>query len=216
MNNPYGGPPHGPGQQPFGQSPQHGGQPYGAPPPQGGQPYGPPAQQRPPSPQQFGAGQAPQYGPPRQAPGGYPSQPYAQPAQPPAHTPGPPGIMLDTSYFPLMFILALFGPRIEVDGQQLPDGKWGPAHLPVPPGQHRVRVSTRYLWTFGAAETVVHLAPGESAPLYYKAPAFALFVDGAIGQVPQKTPGLVALLIVSLLPVLVCFLSFIVLIAASA
>lgn len=199
MSNPFGEPPQ---YQPRGGQPA--GQPFGAPPQYGPPPAPQPPASYPPAPPAGFAPPPPQV-PPASAPHP-PSQPYAQPAQPPMHQPGPPGIMLNTSYTPLAFMLGLFSPRIEVNGQQVPNPKWGQTHIPVPPGQYHLRVSTRYLWDFGAAETAVRLAPGESAPLYYRAPAMAVFVGGAIGPVPQKTPGLVALLIISALPLLLCFL----------
>ncbi|MEU6561829.1 hypothetical protein [Nocardia nova] len=146
-------------------------QPYGQPanpyggqpqPPMGGAPYGAPGPQ-------FGA-----YGPPQFQP-----------------QPGPQGIVVDASYFPLAFMLALSGPKITVDGMPVPVARWGQTHIPVGAGQHHVRVSTKWLWDMGPAQTAVPVAEGHTTHVFYKAPAIA-FINGAIGPVPQQAPGAIA------------------------
>lgn len=196
--------------------------PGGVPPQQGrpapypGQPQGQPGQFAPPG--------APQVGQPSfpGAPGGvYPSGPppgpYGQPAQfggrPAPHGgPGAPyapagqqfgqpnpadssGLVVDASYMPLTFILALTKPKILVNGQPVPNTHWGVNHIPVGPGQYHVRVSTPWLFDMGPAETTVPVNPGPGAKLYYRTPAI-FFINGAIGPVPQKTPGMVAVYVV--------------------
>ncbi len=157
----WGAPPVPP--QPYGQPPAnpHGGQPYPGQPPMGA-PYG----GRPGPQGQFGA-----YGPPQFQP-----------------QPGPQGIVVDSSYFPLGFMLALTGPKIIVNGMEVPMAKWGQTHIPVGPGQHHVRVATKWLWDMGPAETTVPVAEGHTTHVYYKSPAIA-FINGAIGPVPQAAPG---------------------------
>ncbi|WP_228821482.1 hypothetical protein [Nocardia cyriacigeorgica] len=223
---PYGQPPMG---QPMpGQSPGHpmpGQPPMGHPMP-GQQAAGQPMPGRPPMPN--GAPQFPQGGPYGQPPQGMPPQgrppmPGAQPpmpyggpgAQAPAAGQGmpgdPPGLTVDASYTPLAFLLAITKPKIIVNGQQVPNTRWGANHIPVGPGQHHVKVSTPWLFDMGPATTAVPVAEGQAARLYYRAPAL-IFLNGAIGPGPQKTPGMVfvyiswacaaLLILLSILPLL--------------
>lgn len=104
--------------------------------------------------------------------------------------PGPQGIVVDASYFPLGFMLALTGPKIIVNGMEVPMAKWGQTHVPVGPGQHHVRIATKWLWDMGPAEITVPVAEGHTTHVYYKSPAIA-FINGAIGPVPQTAPGAV-------------------------
>ncbi|WP_281906049.1 hypothetical protein [Nocardia cyriacigeorgica] len=190
---PYGQPPMGqpmPGQQAPGQPmpgrPPMPPTPNGAPPfPQGG-PYGQPPQGMPPQ------GMPPQGRPPM--PGGQPPMPYGAPG---AHAPAgqglpgdPPGLTVDASYTPMAFLLAITKPKIIVNGQQVPNTRWGANHIPVGPGQHHVKVSTPWLFDMGPATTAVPVAEGQAARLYYRAPAL-IFLNGALGPGPQKTPGMV-------------------------
>lgn len=155
-------------------------QPYGQPSanPYGAQPY--------PGQQQFNGGPAPYGAPNPVAPQGQ-YGPYG-PAVQFQPQPGPQGIVVDASYFPLGFLLALTGPKIIVNGMEVPMAKWGQTHIPVGPGQHHVRVATKWLWDMGPAETTVPVAEGHSTHVYYKSPAIA-FINGAIGPVPQAAPG---------------------------
>lgn len=177
------------GSQPHPVQPHSASQPHAAPgwgtPPPAPQPYGQPSPnpyggQSYPGP---GGGPAP-YGPPNGAAqgqfGGYGPQYQPQP--------GPQGIVVDCSYFPLAFMLALTGPKIIVNGMEVPMAKWGQTHIPVGPGQHHVRVATKWLWDMGPAETTVPVAEGHSTHVFYKSPAIA-FINGAIGPVPQTAPG---------------------------
>ncbi|MEV5647828.1 hypothetical protein AB0L57_06215 [Nocardia sp. NPDC052254] len=140
----------------------YGGQPYPGQPPMGGAPVG--------------------YGAPQGQYGAY--GPQFQPQ------PGPQGIVVDASYFPLGFMLALTGPKIIVNGMEVPMAKWGQTHVPVGPGQHHVRIATKWLWDMGPAEITVPVAEGHTTHVYYKSPAIA-FINGAIGPVPQTAPGAV-------------------------
>ncbi len=163
-------PPQQPGMQPPGMQPP----PPGAPAP--GQPFpGAPANPYGGQPNPYAA---PNYGAPPHAP--------MQQYQP---EPGPPGIVVDSSYFPMAFMLALTGPKIIVDGYPVPNARWGRTHIPVGPGQHQVRVATRWMWDMGPADAVVPVAEGQSTRVYYRSPAIA-FIRGAIGPVPQSTPGI--------------------------
>ncbi|MEU2033246.1 hypothetical protein [Nocardia amamiensis] len=224
MSHPGGYPPHGqqpgqwPGQPAFGQQP-----PVGQyPPPQAPAQYAPaPAGQQPSQPHlaQPHAGQhpsqphlvqpqapygqsapqfgqpAPQYGQPQpygqSAPFGqqqYGQQGYGQPAD-------PPGLTIDASYSGWAFLLALTKPKILVNGQRVPNTRWGANHIPVGPGQYHVRVTTPWLFDMGPANVTVPIAEGQATRFYYKAPV-VIFLNGAIGPGPQKAPGMVFLYIV--------------------
>ncbi|MGH3432998.1 MAG: hypothetical protein ACRDQB_09205, partial [Thermocrispum sp.] len=106
--------------------------------------------------------------------------------------------MLNTSYFPLGFLLALTGPSVTINGheQRVP---WGWSPVDLPPGQYHLRVHTRYLGQLGPAELGVVVYPGQTVPVYYKAPA-VMGARGAIGFTPQPTPAMgamIALMVVS-------------------
>ena len=193
MNMPYGG-------QPPGSYPQ---QQYGTPQPGYGQQlqpgYGPPAGGYP---QQLG-------GYPQGVPGGYPA-PYGGPVAPQGaqFPPPPPGmgrLLVDTSYFPLAFILGLTGPTIAINGQPRPM-RWGQVPIDLPPGQYHLHVHTRYITDLGPAEAVLPVTEGQTTPVFYRAPA-VMFVKGALGPVPQKTPGMAATWIIFGVAALMVFLS---------
>ncbi|GGL37521.1 hypothetical protein [Nocardia jinanensis] len=179
-----------PGGQPqYPGGPQGGPQPWGAPPP--GQPpqgYGqPPAQ-----PQQYGSGPYPQ-------PTGQPPAQFGQPGpygqQPQAAPNDPPGITVDCSYTPMAFLLAITKPKITVNGQRVPNTRWGANHIPVGAGQYHVRVATPWLFDMGPADVAVPVQPGQAVRYYYRTPAL-IFLNGAIGPVPQKTPGMVVMYVI--------------------
>ncbi|WP_280401013.1 hypothetical protein [Nocardia carnea] len=202
---------------PGGQPPQPGGpqQQWGAP-PQGGFgqspaqpqfPGGPPAQ--PMGQPQFQSGPYPQPvgQPPAQfGPGGQPG-PYGQhPGQPAPND--PPGLTVDCSYFPLAFLFALTKPKIQVNGQQVPNTRWGPNHIPVGAGMYHVRVTTPWILFDMPAETSVSVQPGQGVRYYYRTPAI-IFMNGAIGPVPQKTPGILFVYISWALAALIILLNLV-------
>ena len=165
--------------------PQPGYPPQGAPQPG----YGAP---NPGVPQQFG-GPANPYG---TQPAPYPQPNYGAPQadvfQP---QPGPPGIVVEASYYPLQALLALSSPRILLNGQEVPGSRWGTTHIPVGAGQYHVQVKTKWIWDFGPGDAVVPVAEGQSTKVYYRSPVMWM-LKGAIGPVPQKTPGVTAMYII--------------------
>ncbi|WHT18070.1 hypothetical protein N8J89_33930 [Crossiella sp. CA-258035] len=200
MNQPYGQQPYQQGQQPFpGQQPPFPGQPTGPQPMPGqpfpGQPYqGPqsggfPAQQPPPGAYPGGPGGYPG------GPGGYPGGPGA-PGMQPQLPPPPPGqgrLLLDTSFFPLAFILNWFKPTLIINGRPGPIN-WGQTPIDLPPGQYHVKVFFRYIFMdAGPAEAMIPIGEGQTVPVFYKAPAI-MFVDGAIGPMPQPVRGIGAMI----------------------
>jgi hypothetical protein len=178
--------PQGPGPYPPNAPPQHGGQPqYGQPPygqPQYGQPpYGQPQYGQPPGPYHPHYPQAPPSYPPPQPVNvqSYAPQGHGQPAE---------GIAVTTRFFPLSFMLALFKPKVVVDGYETPAGSWGRIVVPARPGPHHVHVHVPYLWRLGGADTSVEVYPGRMVELEYKAPV-AAFSAGSLGAPPQKYNG---------------------------
>ncbi|WP_157116458.1 hypothetical protein [Nocardia vaccinii] len=144
------------------------------------------------APQQFG-GPANPYG---GQPAPYPQPNYGAPQadffQP---QPGPPGIVVEASYFPMQALLALSSPRILLNGQEVPGARWGTTHIPVGAGQYHVQVKTKWIWDFGPGDAVVPVADGQSTKVYYRSPVMWM-LKGAIGPVPQKTPGVTAMYII--------------------
>jgi hypothetical protein len=122
-------------------------------------------------------------------------------------------IVVETSYFPLNWFLGFTGPTITLNGQPM-NVNWGQRIIDLPPGQYHVQVHTRYLGRFGPAEAVVPVGLGQQAPVYYRAPA-ALLVNGAIGPVPQSTPGIPVLLAFIAVPVVIFVLTLIILSASA-
>ncbi|WP_280303416.1 hypothetical protein [Nocardia neocaledoniensis] len=96
---------------------------------------------------------------------------------------------MDSSYPWISFMLSLVKPKIFVNGQPVPHARWGQTHVPVGPGQYHVRVVTPWLSEMGPAEMQVPVGQGPGSKIYYKPPA-VIFLKGAIGAEPQKTPGM--------------------------
>ncbi|RJO77313.1 hypothetical protein D5S18_13250 [Nocardia panacis] len=87
-------------------------------------------------------------------------------------------------------MLALVKPKIRINGHPVPVTRWGSTHIPVGPGVYDIWVATPWIFDMGAAGTRVMLQPGQAARIYYRSPAL-IFLNGAIGPEPQKTPGAV-------------------------
>ena len=108
---------------------------------------------------------------------------YGQPAGPPMGR-----LVVDSSYNPMAFLLALTGPRVTINGQPTPV-KWGQAPFDLPAGNYHLRVSTRYLGDFGPAELPVTVYPGQLVTVYYRPPV-TMGMKGALGFQPVKTRGM--------------------------
>ena len=132
-----------------------------------------------------------------QQPGQQPS-PYGQSAD---------GIVVNTQFFPLAWLLFFFKPKIAVDGQEMPVSGWGRTHLPARPGQHRVQVHVPYFLPskLGQAEATADVRPGQVAELEYKAPLWS-FSAGSLGVGPQKYNGVGITLAVVAIPFILLFL----------
>lgn len=202
MNNPQGP------QQPYRQNqpPPHR---YPPPPPRPPQQYRP---QQPPPPQQY----RPQQPPPPPGPQQQYRQPaqYAQPPAPqqPGQQPAPygqpgEGIVVNTQFFPLAWVLFFVRPKIALDGQEIPVSGWGRTHLPARPGQHHLHVHVPYFLPpkMGPADATADVRPGQVAELEYKAPMWA-FSAGSLGVGPQKYNGVGITIALVLLPFVLLFL----------
>ncbi len=117
------------------------------------------------------------------------------------------GIVVNTQFFPLAWVLFFVKPKIAVDGQETPVSGWGRTHLPARPGQHHVHVHVPYFLPpkLGPADVTVDVRPGQVAELEYKAPMWA-FSAGSLGVGPQKYNGVGITLAVVAIPFALLFL----------
>lgn len=109
---------------------------------------------------------------------------YPQPMQPQSWT----GIQVETSFFPLAFLLHFCTPTIVIDGhpQQRP---WGSHFFPTAPGMHHVRIFYRYLFMehCGDNSISVMVHPGYVARIKFEMPPWA-FAKGSIRELPYNAP----------------------------
>ena len=113
------------------------------------------------------------------------------PPQPPARPPGFGHSQLVVVIREPAGAMGMISPLVTIDGYPAP-ARFGPNPFPTTPGRHRIRVSSRYLYEYGAAEQDVDLAPGQSVEVHYSPPLMT-FVRGRIGLTPQPRPGLGAM-----------------------
>lgn len=104
---------------------------------------------------------------------------------------GASAIALTTKFFPLMFIFFFIKPFISINGQQVPEIKWGRTVIPVQPGQYHLHVHVPYFLPakVGPADLPVSVMPGQTLELEYRAPAWA-FLQGSLGAPPQQYNGM--------------------------
>lgn len=76
------------------------------------------------------------------------------------------------------------------------------------------RVSSRYMWEYGAAEQQVDLAPGQSVEVHYSGPLLT-FVGGRMGFTPQARPGVVGFGLVLGIPLLLLLVIIVAAVASS-
>ena len=103
--------------------------------------------------------------------------------------------------------MGMISPIATIDGYPAPAG-WGPNPFPTTPGRHQVRVSSRYLWEYGAAEHSVDRAPGQSVEVHYSGPLLT-FIGGRMGFTPQARPGVVGMVLLISVPLLLAVLVFV-------
>ncbi|MGZ5482504.1 MAG: hypothetical protein ACXWID_11015 [Pyrinomonadaceae bacterium] len=94
------------------------------------------------------------------------------------------GIQIETSFFPLSFILYACTPTIIIDGQ-LTRRAWGTHNFPTAGGLHNVRIYFHYLWmqTCGDASINVVVQPNCVHRIAYEMPPWMLST-GAIRELP--------------------------------
>jgi hypothetical protein len=102
-------------------------------------------------------------------------------------------VVVDTSHAGSAFLYSAAGVSIMIDGGEL-RANWGPTSVDLPPGQHFIEVSSRYLGRTGTAGTWVPVTAGQTTMVYYRAPAWT-FMSGSIGPAPQPTRGMTGVIV---------------------
>lgn len=94
------------------------------------------------------------------------------------------GIQIETSFFPLSFILFLCTPTIVIDGQPI-QRPWGVHSFPLPGGMHNVRIYFHYLWMdkCGDASINVVVQPNCVHRIVFEMPPWMLSA-GSIRELP--------------------------------
>lgn len=110
----------------------------------------------------------------------------------------PSGITISTKYHWLAFLLALFKPKALINGHEVPL-VWGDNHIPAPPGIHHITIWVPYLWKVGQATITVDTQAGNSVTVFYAAPAI-VFMAGAIDSTPVEVPGVLAAVLLMVVP----------------
>ena len=132
-------------------------------------------------------------------------------SQQPPPPPPPPGYLRVTVQGNRM--LSMITPSIQIDGYPAP-AQYGPNVYPVAPGVHQVAGYAQWMWRYGQAEQMVQVPPGQTVDVFYAAPALT-FIRGRMGFERQRTPGLLALVLV-LVAVFLLILGPVVLLAMTA
>lgn len=86
------------------------------------------------------------------------------------------------------FLYRQTGPRLRVDGVEVPVPGWGTHQIPVDVGSHDVRVWVPYVLPrrVGKARIEVSVSPGEMVRLEYLAPTL-VFRGGSLGEPGRQT-----------------------------
>lgn len=117
------------------------------------------------------------------------------------------GVALTLRFFPLAFMLLFFKPVVTVNGQpyQVPWSRR--TFLPLPPGQYHLHIHVPYLipTQIGKADLPVNVGGGRPVELEYKAPLWA-FSPGSLGSPPQKYNGVLATVLVMVVPLVLVIL----------
>lgn len=89
-------------------------------------------------------------------------------------------IHVNTSFFPLAWILYMCTPVIEIDGEKN-SRKWGTHSFEVSPGEHTVKIYFPYMWRSecGANQTTVNVPEGGAVNISYNMPPW-MFAKGKI------------------------------------
>ena len=87
---------------------------------------------------------------------------------------------INTSFFPLAFILLAVTPVLTLNGQSWPQ-KWGGSFYDLPPGEHHLQCWFPYLFTdrCGPAQMMLPIYAGHVTRVSYEAPFF-MFSNGTM------------------------------------
>jgi len=91
-------------------------------------------------------------------------------------------------------MLSMITPSVKINGWPVP-ARYGENVYPMPPGVHTVSGHAQWMWTYGQADQQFQVGPGQVVDVYYAAPALT-FLRGAIGFEKQRSPGLLALVLI--------------------
>ncbi|GAA1535047.1 hypothetical protein [Nocardioides humi] len=117
-------------------------------------------------------------------------------SQPP---PPPPGHLRITLQGNRM--LSMITPSVQINGYPVP-ARYGPNVYPMPPGVHTVSAYAQWMWRYGGASQQVQLAPGQTVDVFYAVPVLT-FMAGAMGPTKQRTPGMLAFVLLLVVLVLI-------------
>ncbi|NHN54173.1 hypothetical protein G9U51_00045 [Calidifontibacter sp. DB0510] len=85
------------------------------------------------------------------------------------------------------FTSGIITPSVRLDGRHVP-ARYGENTYPVPAGRHQVDVDMQWMRTYGQAQQVIDVAPGQTVPVFYRGP-LTQFSKGNIGFEKQPVPG---------------------------
>ncbi|GAB3579521.1 hypothetical protein [Calidifontibacter terrae] len=135
--------------------------------------------------QQYG-GQQPPQGPVYGGAQPGPQQPGYGGQQPPAYG-GPPQGFIALTIQGSAMTSNMLTPNVLLDGFAVP-AAYGQNTFPVPPGRHHVELYAQWMRRYGQASLEVNVAPGQSVPVFYRAPLHQ-FTSGSIGFEKQTAKG---------------------------
>jgi hypothetical protein len=92
----------------------------------------------------------------------------------------PTGIAVKAKIFPIAFIMLLFKPIVEIDGQPH-EGAWSDNFFPVGAGNHSVTVYWKYFWFLPSNRGTINVtvADGQAVNVLYQA-RWLVFLPGKI------------------------------------
>lgn len=99
-------------------------------------------------------------------------------------------LQLETTFFPLMWVLYLVSTVVELNGQRV-KRPWGRSSWQLAPGPYVLRVGFNYIFgPMGWGQRQIMIYPGQTTALRYSAPAI-IFLSGELFEVmPQQLPAL--------------------------
>ncbi len=95
-----------------------------------------------------------------------------------------PGLLLNSSFFPLAFLLFLTRPAVVIDGIEQRVA-WGRQFLPLAPGWHDLHIYTPYIGHAARAQISIEVHDGYLTPLDYRVP-FIVYMAGVLTPHPPQ------------------------------